>query len=111
MGKIQTEMCFFISSKQIRCNIFSVRTRISRKIHEKPHFFNRKKERKKINEKQIKPMQFLGPPLNGRNAYGFRLLTFSGKKWSGLNSSASSPQRSARYEFSEQSQINFIDIP
>lgn len=36
------------------------------------------KVKKKI--KQNKPMQFLGPPENGRNENACRLLTFSGKK-------------------------------
>lgn len=41
------------------------------------------------------PMQFLGPPLNGRYANGWILAKFSGSKRSGLNSPTSSPQCSA----------------
>lgn len=38
------------------------------------------------------PMQLRTPKLNGKNAAGCRLRTFSGRKWSGLNASADGPQ-------------------
>ena len=41
-----------------------------------------------------RPMQARWPDPNGRNALGGRESRRSGAKWSGLNSSASSPQMS-----------------
>lgn len=45
-----------------------------------------------------KPMQLRGPPLNGKKQNGCRRVARSGKKWSGLNTSASSPQISGRWK-------------
>lgn len=43
------------------------------------------------------PIQLRGPPENGRYEKGCLFWVFSGRKWSGLNSSASSPQISFLY--------------
>ena len=48
-----------------------------------------------MNEVYRCPIQFLGPPPNGRNAYGLTDPLFSGLNLSGLNSPASSPQISS----------------
>lgn len=50
------------------------------------------------------PMQFLGPPLNGRNDQGWRAAQRSGRKRSGSNSSAVGPQmRRSRFILSNSS--------
>ena len=56
----------------------------------------RKLAKEKKTAKLILPRQFLGPLLKAINEYGFRFELTSLLKWSGLNSSASSPQMSLR---------------
>lgn len=76
-----------------RIDIFTKFQSNSLKITSK--FWHFSKDKKNIRTDTVHtyiPIQLRLPPLNGKKANGCLWFTFSGKKWSGLNWSASSPQ-------------------